>query len=184
MGTEGEESILPDGLRNKDKPLSRVISELKGLSAIEKEELFSQFLLMFHKFSEEKNSGKEISIPVGIFGSSLSSLEAIVKYLKEVKKLKFSQIAAMINRSDKTIWVTYRNACKKMPSGFGFLPEDILIPVSVFSDRTRSTLENVVSFLKNRDFKNHEIAQMLNLDDRTIWSVYDKVKKKRVNDGR
>ena len=174
---------MPNGVSAKDGHLSRVISDINEMSSEEKEEFFTEFLLLFRKFKEGKNSEKDVEIPVGIFSSHLSSLEAIVKYLKEIKKLKFSQIASALNRSDKTIWVTYRNASKKMPQEFGFIPKDLQIPVSVFSDRSRSTLENIVNFLKNLNLKNHQIAEMLNLDDRTIWTVYAKVKKKR-EDGR
>ena len=54
-----------------------------------------------------------------------------------------------------------------------------MIPVSALSNRSFSTLESVVGFIKEFDYSNHEVAQMLKLDDRTIWTVYDRVKKKR-----
>ena len=123
---------------------------------------------------------KEISIPVGVFDNDiLSSLEAIVKYLKEELNLKFSKIAKLLNRSNKTIWATYHNAVKKMPFSFGSISRDIMIPVSAISNRSFSTLESVVSFIKEFDYSNHDVGVMLHLDDRTIWTVYDRVKKKR-----
>lgn len=124
--------------------------------------------------------GKEINIPVGIFSNdALGSLEAIVKYLKEDLKIKFSKIGKLTNRSNKTIWATYHNAFKKMPFSFGAISKDILIPISVFSDRSYSTLECVVGFVKDLEYSNHEVASILHLDDRTIWTVWDRVKKKR-----
>lgn len=123
---------------------------------------------------------KEFAVPIGVFGNdALSSLEAIVKYLKEELKLKFSKIAKLLNRSSKTIWTTCHNAAKKMPSSFGSISRDILIPASVFANRSFSTLECLVGFIKDLGYSNHEVALMLHLDDRTIWTIYDRVKRKR-----
>ena len=109
----------------------------------------------------------------------MSSLEVVVKYLKENLQIEFNESAKLLKRSNKTIWATYRNSRKKMPENFGDLNQEIIVPVSVFADRSLSTLECLVEFLKNKNCKNHEIGKLLHLNDRTIWSVYDKVKKKR-----
>ena len=164
--------------------IDRIISKFNDFSKEDKIALISHFideLKRLHNVSEHEVIGrKEVCIPVGIFANdSLGSLESIVKYLKEELKLKFSKIGKLLNRSNKTIWATYHNAAKKMPSAFGIISRDIMIPVSAISDRSYSTLESVVGFIKNLDYTNHEVAAMLHLDDRTIWSVYDRVKKKR-----
>ncbi len=161
-----------------------IISKFNEFSKQDKIELISHFveeLKKIHNITEQEIFGKrEIHIPAGIFASdALSSLEAIVKYLKEELKLRFSKIARLINRSNKTIWATYHNAVKKMPSSFGTISGEIMIPISALSDRSFSTLESIVCFIKDLDYSNHEVAQMLHLDDRTIWAVWDKVKKKR-----
>ena len=58
---------------------------------------------------------EEISIPLSIFSNrKLGPLEAISKYLKDDAKLKFSEIAKLLNRNQKTIWVSYHNAKKKV----------------------------------------------------------------------
>ncbi|MBI3035363.1 hypothetical protein HYY71_03500 [Candidatus Woesearchaeota archaeon] len=167
-----------------DEYVDRIISDFNGLSKDDKVELIAYFideLKRLHNISQQDILGKrEIRVPVGVFENEcLSSLEAVVKYLKEELKLKFSKIGKMLNRSNKTIWTTYHNAVKKMPSSFGLLSRGIMIPVSAFSNRSFSTLESVVMFLKDIDYSNHEIALMLRLDDSTIWTVYDRVKKKR-----
>ncbi len=121
----------------------------------------------------------ELMIPIGIFGNDkLSSLESIVKYSKEELQLKFSKIAKMLNRSIKTVWTTYKNASRKMPKHFESFQDNIIIPYSAFSDRNFSTLESLVGFIKNLGRSNHEVGLMLHLDDRTIWTVYDRVKRK------
>ena len=163
--------------------LANLISKFKDLSKEDKINLVSHFideLKTQHGLSEQEIFSKEISIPVGVFGNdALSSLEAIVKYLKEELKLKFSKIGKLLNRSNKTIWSTYSKASKKMPSSFGNISRDIIIPASAFANRFFSTLESLVGFLKDLNLSNQEIALMLHLDSRTIWSVYDKVKKKK-----
>lgn len=161
-----------------------IISMFKDLSKEDKIELVSNFvdeLKRMHGITEQEIfARREASIPVGVFANdSLGSLEAVVKYLKEDLKLKFSKIAKLLNRSSKTIWATYHNAVKKMPSPFGLVSSKILIPASAFSNRSFSTLESLVRFVKDFGYSNHEVALMLHLDDRTIWSVYDRVKRKR-----
>ena len=161
-----------------------IISKFKDLSKEDKIELISHFineLKRLHGVSEQDILKKnEICIPIGVFSNDvLGSLEAIVKYLKENLKIKFSKIAKMLNRSNKTIWATYSKSVKKMPSSFKDLSHDIMIPASAISNRSYSTLESVVGFIKDLDYSNHEVARMLKLDDRTIWTVYDRVKKKR-----
>ena len=163
---------------------ARFIAKFKVLSKEEKIELISCLtseLKKQHDLSEQDIIGKrEAAIPIGIFSNDiLSSLEAIVKYLKEELKFRFVKIGRLLNRSGKTIWATYHNASSKMPTSFGFIQKDIMIPVSAISDRSYSTLESVVAFIKDLDYTNHEVAEMLHLDDRTIWTVYDRVKKKR-----
>ncbi|MBI2652870.1 hypothetical protein HYX00_05370 [Candidatus Woesearchaeota archaeon] len=170
--------------KNDETDIDTIISKFKDLSKEDKIELISYFideLKKFHNVNEQEIFGKrEISISIGVFANDvLSSLEAIVKYLKEEQKLKFSKIGKLLNRSNKTIWATYHNAIKKMPSSFGAVSRDILIPVSALSNRQFSTLESVVGFIKDLDYTNHEVALMLHLDDRTIWTIYDRVKKKR-----
>ena len=54
------------------------------------------------------------------------------------------------------------------------------IPSDIFRDRSLSVLEIMVEYLKEqKGLSYHEIAQLLNRDDRTIWTVYNRVKKKR-----
>ena len=161
-----------------------IISKFNSLSKESQIELISDFLSEIKKLHDvsfqDILSKKEIAIPVGVFSNDeLSSLEAIVKYLKEELKLKFSKIGKMLNRSSKTIWATYQKAAKKMPDSFGSVSRDAMIPVSSISNRSFSTLESVVGYVKDLDYSNHEVGKMLHLDDRTIWTVYDRVKKKR-----
>lgn len=54
------------------------------------------------------------------------------------------------------------------------------IPSSVFCDRVLSPLEAVVEYLKDKEgFSYSEIGKILNRDERNIWTVYNRAKKKR-----
>lgn len=169
---------------NLNSDFGSIISKFRDLSKEEKIELISHFideLKRLHEVTEQEIlHRKEVHIPIGVFANDvLSSLEAIVKYMKENLQLKLSKIGKLLNRSNKTIWATYHKAIKKMPSHFGAVSRDIMIPVSAISNRSFSTLESVVGFVKDLDYSNHEVALMMHLDDRTIWTIWDRVKKKR-----
>lgn len=58
---------------------------------------------------------------------------------------------------------------------------DINIPLRVLTDRALSVLEVMVEYLKEEEeLSFHEIAKLTNRDDRTIWTVYSRAKKKRL----
>ena len=62
------------------------------------------------------------------------------------------------------------------------LPRSISFPSSVFKDRSLSVLEALSEYLRDKkDLSYSEIAQLLNRDDRTIWTYYKRAKKKREN---
>jgi len=59
---------------------------------------------------------------------------------------------------------------------------NISIPSCIFMDRRLSVLEILVEYLiESKKMKYSEIARLLNRNDRTIWTVYDRSKKKRLN---
>ena len=126
---------------------------------------------------------KLLKIPISIFkNDSLSDLETIVKYLRENLQLSFKQIASLTNRNEIALAVSYRNSRKKFPSKFTERTSPYDIPILILQDRNLSVLENVVSFLKDKfGLSYHQIAVMLNRNDRTIWTVYQRAKKKRLN---
>ncbi len=58
--------------------------------------------------------------------------------------------------------------------------KEVVVPTYILKDRSVSVLEAIVEYLKNNEkLSFHEIALLINRDDRTIWTVYDRVKKKR-----
>ena len=55
-----------------------------------------------------------ISAPVSIFNSEKSILEALVCYLKDVKKMKNKSIAKALNKNSANIWTVHSRAKKKL----------------------------------------------------------------------
>ena len=121
---------------------------------------------------------KDIGIPASIFNNSLSALETIVKYLKENLNLRYSEIAKLLNRNDRTIWTTYSNSRKKFSKRFVVKENKFFIPVSIISNRSLSVLESIVSYMKdNFNLRYSQIALLLCRDQRTIWTVYNRRRK-------
>ena len=121
------------------------------------------------------------SVPVAIFDNNfLSSLESIVKYLKEELKLGNKEIAKILNRSDKTIWATYQKSRIKMGSPLILKHSDIFIPLNIFQKRKLSVLETIVVYLKNNyRFSYKDIAVIINRNYRTVATVYRRSKLKK-----
>lgn len=121
---------------------------------------------------------KEVLIPVSIFTKKLSILEAITKYLKEDLELNYHEIGELINRNEKNLWHTYRNACKKLPSRLEISESRYFIPVSIFQNDL-GVMGNVVLYLREEiELSFHNIAVLLERDDRTIWTMWNHAKKK------
>ena len=129
---------------------------------------------------EEKPISKQILIPISIFEiKNLSALEVICKYLKENLELNYSKIALLLNRNSRTIWTTYNNAVKKKKESLVVKDSRFFIPISILKNRKLSVLEGIVSYLKDRfNLRYSEISILLNRDERNIWTVYNRAKKK------
>ena len=124
-------------------------------------------------------SGKgagEIRVPATLFGSKLAPLQSLVKYLREIRGLSNSEIARLLGRKSQATWLTYRAVSKKP---LGKIKESpVEIPVSAFSSDDLSILECVVSYLRRSGFTFAGIAGITGHDQRTIWTAYDRARKK------
>ena len=130
--------------------------------------------------SEIKSPVQTEAIPISVFDNKeLSSLETICKYLKENQNLTYHEIAVLLNRNDRTIWTTYNNSKKKLPVLFIINKSEYYLPISIFKERKLSVLETIAVYLKDsQNLTLHQIAVLLNRNDRTIWTVYNRGKKK------
>ena len=128
--------------------------------------------------SSPLNAG-EIYVPVSIFTNGASGLESISKYLKENIGLRYCNIAEILNRDDRTIWGACHDASAKAED-FTAEESSVRIPVSIFSDRSLSVLEALAWYMKEElNLRLCSIAGLLNKDQRTVWTVYNRARKKR-----
>ncbi|MBR9699928.1 hypothetical protein GOV09_05715 [Candidatus Woesearchaeota archaeon] len=138
-----------------------------------------------------EHKDKYIVLPVGLFRSKLGPLEAVVGYMKEVLDLNLSQIARLLNRDETTIWTTYQNSWKKgkiivdlelKDVDFGALKikkENFVVPLSVFANRELSILEALCVYLRENHGLNYTmLGKLLERNERTIWTVVSRAKKK------
>lgn len=66
----------------------------------------------------------------------------------------------------------------KLLEEFAEEAKGLSIPISIFNKKLGS-LESIVKYLKEElNMSNNNIGKMLNRDNRTIWAVYNKAKKK------
>ena len=131
-------------------------------------------------YSKIDCSPNEIHVPVDIFSNDASGLESLSHYLKGVLGLRFCEIADVLNRDDRTVWGANKGAEEKLNSANGSSDSRIRIPISIFRDRSLSVLEALSEYLKEcQNMRYCRIAALLNKDQRTIWTVYSRAKKKR-----
>lgn len=144
----------------------------------------SQIVSLFDQFLEKEDAGIRIPLSV-IQNRQLSSLESIVKFLRENLGLSNAVVADLLGRSLQVCWTTYHNAVGKLPVPLDATPSKFDIPLKVIRDSRLSVLESIVVHLKEHSrLSYHEIALLLNRDDRTIWTVYNRALHKEITWGR
>ena len=178
--------------KESDKPVISPASPLSFtddviLSMIPKDELLklatriNTYLEKEHTVSKEELYGRQETVPLSIFSQKLSPLEALVKFLKENKELAYHKIGTTIGRDERGVWVTYRNAKRKMEGQFTIPEQDILIPLTIFT-KDLSILEALVTYLRDKkEMRGSKIASLINKSTSTIWTVYNRAKAKDKN---
>jgi hypothetical protein len=136
------------------------------------------------------NRDQYLAVPVGLFRSKLGPLESLVRYLKDVLELPFAKIARLLKRDETTIWTSYNNTLDRKLivdveltdvdfSKMSASPKDLVIPLSVFSLRKLSVLESLCVYLRETfSLSYHAIGQLLDRNDRTVWTAVNRAQKK------
>lgn len=144
--------------------LEKVVSRLDGMKKISKNE-----------------------IPTAIFNANLTCYETLVKYLNETSKYSLTKIANLLGKNLQSVWRANSLAKRKMPSPIFIDNFEITIPLSTIANPKRTTLENIIFYLKEKlELRFADIARVIHRDQRTVWTVYTRVKKgnkKQKNDG-
>lgn len=110
-------------------------------------------------------------VPVEIFSQKLSPLESVVSFMKNNLNLRLSEIGAILNRDERTIWITYHNSLKKQKMLSVPANSSVLIPVMVLNSRNFSILEAVALYLRQKKgMKLTQIAKMLKKSTSAVWT--------------
>jgi hypothetical protein len=137
---------------------------LEPLNEEEKQEILNQLL-------------KTEGIPISAFKTKLSGLEIITKYLKEIENKSFKEISKTLNRSQSTIYNTYKCSKIKYIGILDTSDTSITIPYGVFTNRKFSVLESIVSYLKDHQkLSLQQISHKLKKSYNTIKTVYRRFK--------
>ncbi|MBD3310190.1 hypothetical protein GF351_03145 [Candidatus Woesearchaeota archaeon] len=95
--------------------LFKLIQELeeKGLSF---EQVVEGLERRIRSEKTKADKGERLAVPAELFSNrKLGVLEMAVKFLKEEIGLRYSEIADLLDRDDRTIWAVYHQAVKKLP---------------------------------------------------------------------
>ena len=125
-----------------------------------------------------KETERSVFVPLSVFKNSLAPLEAVVLFLKDHLGYSLHKIASLLERDDRTIWLTYSNAAKKNVEVD--VVSEFYLPVSIFSDRRFSVLESLAAYLHETSklsFK--QISELTGKNSKTIWTVYHRYKVKK-----
>ena len=107
-------------------------------------------LLEIARRKESEDKAKEIKVPLEIFRQAKAgSAEMLCKYLKENEGLRYSEIAKLINRDQRTVALNYKNAVKKKKEKI-VVKDKMFIPLKAFSDKKLSTLESSVHYMREK----------------------------------
>jgi hypothetical protein len=117
-------------------------------------------------------------VPVTIFATDLTPLEAITKYLREHQGLRYCAIARLVGRDQRTIRTTYVRAAMKHQDP---LPQKAAywFPLDALQDRRLTVFEHVVAHLwYQHKLRNAAIARLINRDRRTIGTITRRIRTK------
>ncbi|MEK6905981.1 MAG: sigma factor-like helix-turn-helix DNA-binding protein [Nanoarchaeota archaeon] len=160
--------FLPEkSVEKKGELVEAILQLVSSLSIEERKEVLDHL--------QQKSGG----IPISIFRSSISGLEAIVVYLKDVKGLSVGKISELLNRKKSTIYTTYHKAKQKLTGEFDYSDTSLVIPYRFFADRKFAVLESLVAYLKDElKLPFVKISALLNKKYSTVRTVYVRYKKK------
>jgi hypothetical protein len=160
------------------------ISEIVG-DSVRDNDFLTALESFIDVYKEERLRKENPRVPLSLFSNrKLGVLEVLVKCLKENYAFKYSSIARILNRNDRTIWATYMKAQGKNKEKFLMRAEQFTIPCNVFCEREVGPLEALSIYLHDElhlSFK--EISRQLRRNYRTIWLSHKNGLKKRENKG-
>ena len=120
-----------------------------------------------------------ILVPTNIFLDRESSiLEALVEYLKEEYKLKYTEIGKLTNRDQRNIRTIYLRIKNKRIERGKIQDPNSYFPLSIVKDRSKSIFESIIIYLREQGASNKTLSIIFNRSTKTISTVYNRAKKK------
>jgi len=114
----------------------------------------------------------EHNVPATVFSCELSPLQALVTYLKTVQNKDLKWIAKELKRSYRAVWGALQKE-NIQPE-----PTTYFLPLSIFNEKYSILEAAVVHLHDHYGLKYSSIGRLLKKDDRTIWTTYQRAKKK------
>jgi hypothetical protein len=159
MRKKGQESHHAGDSRELLKSIIGFMKNNQGLSMHDLASIYSE-------------ASPEEAVPLSVFSGRLSPSAALCGYLKGKRGLSFHEIAVLLNRDDRSVWNSCARAGRASVRATVTKEDDILIPIAVFQDRSRSILEHVVSYLReSHGLSNSRIARLTNKNPSAIATV-------------
>ena len=121
---------------------------------------------------------EDIYVPSCIFSKELSSFESIVKFLKENYGLSFVEISKLMDKKKQSVWRAYKLASSKQKGSLNVTNLYYPVPITEF-EKGNTILESLVLFFKEKyHLTNAQISALLQRDDRTIYTVIARNRRK------
>lgn len=177
----GEKYEIKDELINS---LTALIKGVKEEYSLDEESLIEMFVdTLGKRYGLNKKVVKKLGgristhVSLSIFSTELGALEALVKYMKENLKMDYSEISEQLGRDYKTVWTAYSMANEKKKTEIQE-KEGVQIPLSIFNKKDLTIFEAVVLYLNKIGMKYSEMGELLNRDQRNMWTICSRAKKK------
>ncbi|MCR4284949.1 MAG: hypothetical protein NUV97_02795, partial [archaeon] len=164
--------------------IDSILDEVREEVGLDNKQMITLFV---DNLGKKYNIGKKIireieginttTISVSVFSSELGGLEALVKYMKENLGMDYNEIAEELNRDYRTIWTAYNKSREKKKS-LALSKEGLFVPAEIFKDRRLTVFEALVLYLKNKGMKYSEMGDLLNRDQRNMWTICSRAMKK------
>jgi hypothetical protein len=104
------ESLVKFFVEVKGEPLCKVGLRLNR----SEKQLWHTYNNAKKKFSGALPIKSSVYVPESVFTDRrVSPTEGLVVFLREIAKMKFSEISFLLNRNEKTVWTSYSRAKKK-----------------------------------------------------------------------
>lgn len=159
----------------------RLLDELKAVNTFINS-ISEKYDCSFHDIISMLHDGRKedpILIPTCIFKErKLGLLQCVIKYLKEQEKLSYVEIARILNKDQRVVWVTHNNAKKKVSTKFKISDSKYWLPVSIFCESEHGPLGTIVIYLCDScglDYKS--VSKLIGREPQLISTVYNRWKK-------